>query len=890
MLQRLPLLLVLALPLPAPAQEAREVRHLEDSDLEALAGALGTYLDARSSTVGLEKAKGEVVTALADLREATGGADPLKYAADLAHAAWTARGYTVGKLRTGKVTSDEFERGSFDEAPMGYAYHLPKEYDPDEGAYPLILSIPDETETPAEHIRSNWTNKDVQEAAILLSPEMPEDVEGWDKVVVSGRPGGLSHILTGLRIACDSFAVDFDRVYVVGRGKGVPAAVAVGNYSPHRFAGIIGRAGDVADMGPENFGNLPTYFTGAGGKAREFQEKAKAAGFDNCTLNPAGTEKDVWHWIQSNPRTTWPSEVTVVPGDPFPTRAYWLRISPSAAAPRATGRIDRASNTVTLDAEGVSNATLFLGDALLDLDQPVKVVVNGVEVETRLERHLPSTLDMLHDGTSDAGCVYVARVSCDMTSETPIPPLADAAERDADYDDRLSDAAGNAESLWQLYEWCNANGRTARGYAVLNKILRVDPDHLEARAALGHVHSPVQWFTSQAALDRFEATQDEETARAKGFVQYKGLWIHPEERSKASKGWTKDHETGVWFSPADRKKLAAGWLLQDLEWIAPEEADRVDEGLWKVDGEWLDLTRANQRRSRVYSKWRIPSAKITLHSTADRATSLWAIQVMEQALHDLNKVFGAEPPLPLTVGLMRDEEQYDRFAFGDPDGRRAATHGARLHTIHSAFFAESAFPKVEGEREYAGMGVCYWDAFSPNGNLYGIHSARLATGLSYGEALDPSPKAVRKALSSGPGREYYESREEEKKLPAWFRWGGAVYGERYFYDRFAAEGNDPWWTRKWSLENLNNRGGLRPLAEVLECNLDPDDREDGRKLLIELGLVVAFLVDGDCEPVQEAHEKVKAGLVSGRLHANHVKALEEALLAHEAELRAFGGQ
>ena len=61
------------------------------------------------------------------------------------------------------------------------------------------------------------------------------------------------------------------------------------------------------------------------------------------------------------------------------------------------------------------------------------------------------------------------------------------------------------------------------------------------------------------------------------------------------------------------------------------------------------------------------------------------------------------------------------------------------------------------------------------------------------------------------------------------------------------------------------------------------------KLLIESGLVVAFMVDGNCAPVMAEHANLKKALVSGRLHPNHVKALTEALLAHEAELKAFAG-
>ena len=66
-------------------------------------------------------------------------------------------------------------------------------------------------------------------------------------------------------------------------------------------------------------------------------------------------------------------------------------------------------------------------------------------------------------------------------------------------------------------------------------------------------------------------------------------------------------------------------------------------------------------------------------------------------------------------------------------------------------------------------------------------------------------------------------------------------------------------------------------------------REDAQKLLMEAGLLVAFVVDGDCEPVREAHADLVRALLAGRLYPKQVEALEDALRAHAAELAAFAG-
>jgi len=862
-------------------------RRLDDEALAPLAGSLAAYAEARASGLGVDEARAAIERALLDLSEAAGGGHPLRFTSELCRAFWLARGYGEEGAKKGKVATEALRGGSFGAAGLELAYRIPKAYDPAR-AYPLIVAIPDAGEGPPEHIRLHWTLRAIEDEALLVCPAMPADQEAWDRVTVNGRPGGLSHVLTALRVASQRFAVDFDRVYVVGHGKGVPAALAAGEYGPQRFAGVVGRGGDASDRSPDNFGNLPTYFAGGGPKARAFEAAAREAGFDSL-VDLTGDEEDVWEWIQAHPRRTSPSRVTVVPGDPFPTRAYWLRVAPSAPDATATATLEREANTIRIQGHGVTQATLYLHDELVDLDRPIHVFCNEIENTVVVARSLPDALEMMDEGTSDPACAYVAEAVFDMTGAAPPRTLAGGPARDAELDERRAAAAGDVERLWELHEWCASTGRELGGRGALHELLRIAPDHEPARAALGHRRAAEQWFTSPEALERFLRSQDGDVARAKGRVQYKSLWMHPDERAHYTKGWVKDLETGVWLSASDRQRLADGWVLQDLAWIPPEDAARVDAGLWRVDGQWLDLESAERRRARIDTMWRIPTAEVLLHSTTDRAVALRAAREMRRAIEDMRRVFGTEPVLPLRVALLRDEEQYDRLAAGDPDGRRSATHAGRLHVVPSAFFAESWFEHVAGSLEFRGMGVGYWDALAPHGDLYGVHAARLAAGLSYVDALDPSPKAVRKALADGPGGGHYEAYLAEKQLPAWLRHGGAVYAERYFRDDSVGPEGNAFWARDWSLDNLRARGGLRSLAEILEFPIDPDRREDSQKLLIEAGLVVAFVVDGSSQPVRDAHGELKQALAAGRLHPRHVEALTGALAAHESELRAFAG-
>jgi hypothetical protein len=860
---------------------------LEDDDLKSLATSLASYSAARESGANLVDAQIEVEAALMALSPALSDGNPLQSPLVLGRAVWLSKEFSAEKRNKGKVRAETFKSGSFQNGGIEFAYRLPRDYDPIELEYPLILAIPDVGELPTEHIRQNWVVKSVQDGAIIVCPQMPSAPAEWDQVMVKGRPGGLSHVLTALRIANDRFSIDQNRVYVCGRGKGVPAAMAAGNYSPHRFAGMIGRAGDAGELSPANFSNLPTFFTGAGARAQAFLEASAETNGNNCKVDPTGKEQDVWDWIVANPRKPFPTTVKLVVGDPFPTRAYWLRVAPMAPVCKVTATIERETNTIRIDGEGVSQVTLYLNDILVDLDKPLTVICNGVKRAKPLSPRTSLMLNMLADGTSDAGSMYVAQASYAMIDDASTTVTIAAPEQDDEFEQRVADAKGEATKLWEVYLWCLTSQRQERVGPVLRRIVRIDPQHRAAHLALGHIANEVQWFRSQNALDRFVLGQVEETAIARGLVQMKSLWIHPDERALALKRLVKDQETGQWLTGAERKRLDAGWGLQDLEWIQPQEAGKADDGLWKVGAEWLDLHEANQRHASIESMWTIPSAEVLLYSTADRDTSLRAIEQASLAIADMRKVFGAQPVLPLKVAVLKNEQQYDRFAFGEPDGRRPATDTGRMHVIHSAYFAESWFPLVDGEPEYRGAGVCFWDAQEPSGDLWGVHATRLATGLAYVNALDPSPNAVKMALKDRPSQEYYDAFLTEQQLPAWLRFGSAVYAQRFFFDSSTPADGDAWWARNWSIDNLKNRGGIRDLHEVMGALLAPDDRAGSRRRLLELGLVVSFMVDGGCIEVTEAHAELKIALAAGRKYSKQIAALTEALLANEAALVAF---
>jgi len=146
--------------------------------------------------------------------------------------------------------------------------------------------------------------------------------------------------------------------------------------------------------------------------------------------------RDVEHWRQGrvvNDKSTmrWMARYT---RDPYPDRVvwrqdgdvrassnpaqhhlYWLGVDDAYALDgtpdHADARIDRQTNTVRIDAEGYDRLHVYLNDDMLDLDKPVRVVLNGEVVLSRvIERSADVTAEVF-ERRGDPASVYTAKLT-----------------------------------------------------------------------------------------------------------------------------------------------------------------------------------------------------------------------------------------------------------------------------------------------------------------------------------------------------------------------------------------------------------------------------------------------------------------------------------------------
>lgn len=466
----------------------------------------------------------------------------------------------------------------------------------------------------------------------------------------------------------------------------------------------------------------------------------------------------------------------------------------------------------------------------------------------------------------------------------PLQPAVTAVALDDDYKTRLKDAGKDPEKLWALYEW-TLEDKTRKKYRkrVLNKILKVDADHRQTHEALGHLEFEGQWFKSERDRDKFI----EKIAEERGLVKYDGKWVEPEDVAYLDRGWKKD-DAGLWYDPVARQRLADGWKRQDLVWIEPGEVEKIADGLWKCGSKWLSLEDADEWHSEPDAPWIIPTKRAIVWSTVSRETALKAAKEVENTYFDMRKVFGYGGDVEIPFMITRDQAEYLRFMDGSDDYDLPQLDPMAMSAFAHAAFADLWFNFDDDA--YLGMGVTYWDEEDDNGALFGKYDVRFAYALSFVESIDPCHEAVDEVLQEGEvGPEFAMDRIDSQRLPRWFRWGAACYGSRWFTDNTVKQGGDPFYARAWSASNLNKEGGLLPFDDVYDFEASGAN-EDTYRLILQSGLLVAFLVDGKDTELAKLLTELQTAIEKRQETRKIFSAIRNALDSKEEQIRAFMSQ
>ncbi len=460
-----------------------------------------------------------------------------------------------------------------------------------------------------------------------------------------------------------------------------------------------------------------------------------------------------------------------------------------------------------------------------------------------------------------------------------------------DLDADLAAAGDDVGRLSAILETCRESEDDDGLQRAAHRILELDASHEGAHRALGHHLYAERWFETYTELSAYRREEERRMLEEHGLVRFGDDWIAREHLPFVRMGWSRD-EAGTWRSPAAledarlaQERTAEGWQQQDLTWVHPDDFDKWRDGLWKCGEEWLDQERADAWHAQLDRDWRIPSERFVAQGTIDRESLRWAGWWADQTYADLVRIYGLQPSSPPRFVVLRDLDQYNTFAAGGGTSGRAPAESEGFSSVHYAFFADALFDGAR--REYSGCGVAYWDTDDESLAPFGQHAVRHAAAQSYAESIDPSWEAVSQVLEA-PGRPLSAPAFwNEKRIPRWLRYGAASYVERYFHDPNVGDEGNPWWAREWALANLRDQTEPLDLDAVFAFALDPADPGASGRKIHTAGLLVAFMLDGNCAPVIERHQAFKAALRSDEDTGDAARALEASLREHEEALRRF---
>jgi transglutaminase-like putative cysteine protease len=198
--------------------------------------------------------------------------------------------------------------------------------------------------------------------------------------------------------------VDPDRVYLLGYSAGGDGVYQLAPRMADRFAAASMMAGHPNEARPEGLRNLAfAIFMGGDDAAYNRNTVAKSWGDRLGALHeqdPEGYEHRVTiypglgHWMEGRDaealawmlgyrRDPWPRRVVWYQDDVVGHRFYWLAVRPGDAAQGQMLGAEVKGQRIAIEAEAGSSperVTLRLSDALVDLDKPVSITVNGAVV------------------------------------------------------------------------------------------------------------------------------------------------------------------------------------------------------------------------------------------------------------------------------------------------------------------------------------------------------------------------------------------------------------------------------------------------------------------------------------------------------------------------------
>lgn len=317
---------------------------------------------------------------------------------------------------------------------------LPPDYSP-KRAWPLMVAMhggpPGSREQAlrgARRMLSVWTEAAAEQGWIVVAPAMVGVVS------VAGRteerlPYEIFHpedFRSVVREVKRYLNIDPDRVVSTGISLGSNFSIAFGAAHPDWLSAIVpvSTEGESRQRLLRNLFALPAYVlegaqdsnirTISGPRSMSAILASQAYDFVYLEMSDRTHEgfaehyPDVLRWLASRPRRLYPHTILRSPHTgivPVARRLYWIESGDAEGLIRA--RVS-SPNEIDIQAHNTRSVSLYLHDRLVNLDEPVRVRINGVMVyDQRVSRSLPRLLQEVRE-SGDRGRIFPAKLDLEV--------------------------------------------------------------------------------------------------------------------------------------------------------------------------------------------------------------------------------------------------------------------------------------------------------------------------------------------------------------------------------------------------------------------------------------------------------------------------------------------
>ena len=137
-------------------------------------------------------------------------------------------------------------------------------------------------------------------------------------------------------------------------------------------------------------------------------------------------------------------------------------------------------------------------------------------------------------------------------------------EEQKKYNFWLDKMPATADGNWKMAEWCQQNGLSDERELHLREVIRLDPEHGDARQALGYVRRDGEWATRNDIMQQ------------RGFIRHRGRWRLPQEIELDEAREKQDASVREWRTKIKRWR---NWIGRRREEEAVAELRSISDPL-----------------------------------------------------------------------------------------------------------------------------------------------------------------------------------------------------------------------------------------------------------------------------------------------------------------------